>query len=104
MSSKAYNITLQGQKSASYDAIRLTLEVLIAEYDYPLLIVEKLDASLTQLIYQEEVITFNHSDTAGINQMRALLPKINPKTGKICKCTNCKNCPSRILKTTAPTI
>jgi len=30
-------------------------------------------------------------------KLNDFLSKINPKSGKICKCSDCKNCPSKRL-------
>ena len=58
--------------------------------------------SKTTVTYREVNLTFSQETlTNDINSLYKLMLKINPKTGKICKCNNCDNCPSkRIINNT----
>jgi len=90
-----YDITLIGDASQSYNKVKSLLNDELIKKQYPLRLVEKNQAGTTKLTYQDEVIYFSdHSLKEGILQMKDLLPKINAKTGKICRCSNCKDCPS----------
>jgi len=93
-----YDITLSGEVTQAYLKVKSALNRELYNNQYPLKVVEKKEANTMKVQYREEVISFsNDSIDDGISQMKALLLKINPKTGKICRCTNCHNCPSKRL-------
>jgi hypothetical protein len=91
-----YDINLSGYPSITYNKVKTELKQELSKHQYPLRIIESSESEIVALSYRDEVIDFNQMNLDdSLNKMKALLPKINPKTGKICRCSNCKNCPSK---------
>lgn len=89
-------LNLYGQSSEKYEYIKKEISNYLVKIKLPLVIVEKNSISQVKAIYKANEFILSES-----NQLQIFfdfLLKINPKTGKICKCSDCDKCPSKRLE------
>jgi len=98
MKENKFELNLYGQTSEKFDHIKKELSTYLAKIKLPLTIVEKRSMSQIMATYNEDKFIINES-----NQLQKLfdfLLKVNPETGKVCKCNDCNNCPSKRMEAT----
>ena len=94
-----FEMKLMGDQSKAYNDLKHTLQKSISRLKLPIKIREFQTLSLTEIVYRDEHLVFNtESSFVEEQKLNDFLSKINPKSGKICKCSDCKNCPSKRLK------
>lgn len=93
-----YDLVLSGDHTAQYFSFKEKVVSYISKNDLPLRIVEEEKGHAISVAYKKEVFDISEDyDKKEIQKFYDFLLKINPKTGKVCKCSDCKNCPSKRL-------
>lgn len=90
------NITLYGSNNSLFHSVEQKLTEYLTKITLPIEVVTIKQSDNTKISYREEEITFNkRSLEKDLQNLYDFLIKINPKTGRICKCSDCNNCPSK---------
>jgi len=91
-----FEVNIYGQKSKNYQYFKQEISVYLTKINLPLTIVENQSSSEIKATYKEDTFLLNKSNE--LQRFFDFLLKINPKTGKVCKCNDCNNCPSKRLE------
>lgn len=91
-------ITLSGADSSKIQIIETKLLELLSALKLPITINLTQESKELKLIYKESIFYFDQENLKqDFKNLLDFLIKINPKTGRVCKCSDCKNCPSKRL-------
>ena len=96
MTANNFELNLYGQRSRNYEDIKQEISAYLTKINLPLTIVENQHSPEIMAIYKEDGFLLNKSNE--LQSFFDFLLKINPKTGKVCKCNDCNYCPSKRLE------
>ena len=90
------DIVISGENPTNTNEIKVNLLEYLSFIKLPLTIVEKRNSKHTKVSYKEQEFHFFESTKdEEMQKLFVFLLKVNPQTGKVCKCSDCKNCPSK---------
>jgi len=96
MESTYFELTLSGKNSPIFNRVEQELKNYLSILNLPLKIHSIKNQDDVSINYLDQKILFLGAEQEKENRsLYELLSKINPKNGKICKCKNCGNCPSK---------
>jgi len=99
MIDKNLQISLTGDSSITHQTVKSKLNEYLTTMKLPITINESMVGDQINVQYRDEDLSFSKlSLNEDLERLYEMLVKINPKTGKICRCSDCKNCPSKRLE------